>query len=288
MAKRNSENNNKLRSKYRFAIFNDTSHEELFVFRSNGVALILSIITIIAAIIVSVIALISFTSLKTFIPGYPTTESRREIVENTIKVDSLKNEIELWRIQLANIQKIVSGSTPLQIDSIINLKDNKGTTIDSLKESYAKSDSILRAAVMKEEQFNITSSKQRIEQIEGMHFYTPIKGVVTHEFSPNANRLFINISAEANSTVSAILGGTVFVADFSDQEGYFIGIQHSNNLISLYKHNSKLLKEVGDVVEAGTPIALAGSTGTLTNQPLLHFELWHNGLPINPVDYIKF
>ncbi len=288
MAKRNHENKHKLRSKYRFAIFNDTSHAEIFAFRSNGWTLILATLAIMATVVVTSISLISFTSLKTFIPGYPTTESRRAIVENTIKIDSLNREIELWRIQLANIQRIVQGKSPIEISNIINLRDNSPEVIDSLSSSYLKADSILRAAVLKEEQFNITSPAQKIEQIEGLHFYTPVKGVVADEFNANTNRFFINISAEANSTVSATLGGTVFVADFSDQEGYIIGIQHSHNLISLYKHNSKLLKEVGDVVEAGTPIALAGSTGSLADHTLLHFELWHNGLPVNPVDYIKF
>lgn len=288
MAKRNHENKHKLRSKYRFAIFNDKSHEEVYVFRSNGIALIISIITIVAIIVASVVALISFTPLKNYIPGYPTSESRRAIVENTIKIDSLKQEIDLWRIQLANIQRVVLGNAPIQLDSIIQFSNNSQSSIDSLNQSYRKADSILRAAVIKEEQFNLTAPLQKIEQIEGLHFYTPVNGVVANEFNANTNRFYINISAQANSTVSATLGGTVFVTDYSDQEGYIIGIQHSNNLISLYKHNSKLLKEVGDRVEAGTPIALAGNTGSLTEHPLLHFELWHNGTPLNPVDYINF
>lgn len=288
MAKRNHENKHKLRSKFRFAIFNDTSHAEVFAFRSNGITLILTAVTILAIVVAAVVSLISFTSLKTFIPGYPTSESRRAIVENTIKIDSLKKEIDLWRIQLANIQKIVTGNTPMQIDSLIMLGRGKEGALDSLNKTYAQADSVLRAAVLKEEQFNITSPNQKIEQIEGLHFYTPIKGVVSEEFNANTNTFYVNVSAEANSTVSATLGGTVFVADFSDQEGYIIGIQHSNNLISLYKHNSKLLKGVGDKVDAGTPIALAGNWGTQAEHPILHFELWHNGLPINPVEYIKF
>lgn len=288
MAKRNHENKHKLRSKYRFAIFNDKSHEEVFVFRSNGIAFIASIITIVAIIVASIASLIAFTPLKNYIPGYPTSESRRAIVDNTIKIDSLQQEINLWRIQMANIQKVILGDTPIQLDSIIQHAKNSNSTIDSLNKSYIQADSILRAAVLKEEQFNLTAPSQKIEQIEGLHFYTPVKGVIADEFNANTNRFFVNISAEANSTVSATLGGTVFVTDYSDQEGYIIGIQHSNNLISLYKHNSKLLKDIGDRVEAGTPIALAGSTGSLTEHPLLHFELWHNGTPINPVDYINF
>lgn len=273
--------------KYRFSIFNDTTHEEIFVFRANGIFSILTIMALIVALIASVILLISYTSLKEFIPGYPSAKSRGEAIENAIKIDSLQNEINIWRLQLANIQRITTGERPLNIDSLMNLSERKDTA-SAYNELYAKDDSLLRATVLQEEQFNLSANTHKIEQIEGLHFFTPLKGVVTEEYNLAIDHPYIDIAAPENSVVYAVLDGTVIHAGWNDQTGYTIEIQHDNNLISTYKHNSKLLFKVRDKVKAGTPVALVGSTGTLSNAPHLHFELWHKGEPINAAQYINF
>lgn len=282
------EKTNKLSNKFRFSIFNDTSHEELFVFRANGLLSLLTIILCVVFLIGSVTVLISFTSLREFIPGYPSAESRRMLIQNTIKIDSLQNEINLWRLQLTNIQRIATGQKPLHLDSILNLSKGKDSLLSAAVGTYAKDDSLLRATVLKEEQFSISSGKQKIEQIEGLHFFPPVKGVITEEYNIAINHPYIDIAAPENSVVSSVLNGTVISAGWNDENGHTIQIQHDNNLISIYKHNAKLLKKAGDKVSAGTPISLVGNTGTLSNGVHLHFELWHKGEPINPADYIKF
>ena len=168
---------------------------------------------------------------------------------------------------------------------------NLQAQVDSISmtgENYAKDDSLLRATVLREEQFNLTARQQKIEQIEGLHFFPPLKGVITEEYSLASGHPYIDIAAPENSVVSAILNGTVIHAGWDDENGYIIQLQHDNNLISVYKHNSKLLAAAGDKVVAGTPVALVGSTGRLSTAPHLHFELWHKGEPINPALYIKF
>ncbi len=273
--------------KYRFSIFNDTTHEEIFVFRANGVFSILTIVLVVIFLIGSVTLLISYTSLRELIPGYPSAQSRQDLIQNAIKIDSLQNEINVWRLQLANIQRITSGQKPLAIDSILNLQMNADTTA-RVEGNFAKDDSLLRATVLREEQFNLTSREQKIEQIEGLHFFPPLKGVVTEEYNPAIGHPYLDIAAPENSVVSAVLNGTVIHSGWDDENGYTIQLQHDNNLVSVYKHNSKLLAKTGDKVAAGTPVALVGNTGTLSTAPHLHFELWHKGEPINPVQYIKF
>lgn len=282
------EKTNKLSNKFRFSIFNDTSHEELFVFRANGLLSLLTIILCIVFLIGSVTVLISFTSLREFIPGYPSAESRRLLIQNTIKIDSLQNEINLWRLQLTNIQRITIGQKPLHLDSILNLSKGNDSLLAATVGTYAKDDSLLRATVLKEEQFSVSSGKQKIEQIEGLHFFPPVKGVITEEYNTAINHPYLDIAAPENSVVSSVLSGTVISAGWNDENGYTIQIQHDNNLISIYKHNAKLLKKTGDKVSAGTPVSLVGNTGTLSNGAHLHFELWHRGEPINPAEYIKF
>ena len=273
--------------KYRFSIFNDTTHEEIFVFRANGIRSILTIVLLVIFLIVSVTLLISYTSLREFIPGYPSAQSRQDLIQNAIKIDSLQNEINLWRLQLANIQRITTGQKPLAIDRLLNLH-GMGDTTARVEGDYAKDDSLLRATVFKEEQFNLSAREHKIEQIEGLHFFPPLKGVVTEEYNPAIGHPYIDIAAPENSVVSAVLNGTVIHAGWDDENGYTIQLQHDNNLVSVYKHNSKLLARTSDKVTAGTPVALVGNTGTLSSAPHLHFELWHKGEPINPAQYINF
>ncbi len=287
MATGKRENKNKLKNKFRFSIFNDTTHEELFVFRANGILSILTILLFVVFLIGSVTLLISFTSLRELIPGYPSAESRRTLIQNTLKIDSLQNEVNIWRLQLANIQRIATGKKPLHLDSILNLPHTVQAEPANISD-LSRDDSLLRMQVMKEEQFGISSRQQKIEQIEGIHFFPPVRGVVTQEYNVAINHPYIDIAAPENSVVSAVLAGTVIAADWNDNTGYVIQIQHDNNLVSIYKHNAKLLKKTGDAVTAGTPVALVGDKGTLSTGPHLHFELWHKGQPIDPAQYIKF
>jgi Membrane proteins related to metalloendopeptidases len=230
--------------------------------------------------------LISYTPLREFIPGYPNAQDRKNIIENAIKIDSLQNEVEIWKYQLINIQRITKGQEPLNLDSLLNV--SKKTDTLKLITNFLKEDSILRAMVLKEEMFNISNRSNKIEQIEGLHFFPPVKGIITEPYNLAIKHPYIDIAAPENSVVSSVLDGTVISAGWNEENGYTIQVQHSNNLISIYKHNSKLLLKTLDKVTAGTPIALVGNTGTLSTGSHLHFELWHNGEPINPQLYINF
>ncbi len=286
MARIKKEKRNRLRSKYRFSIFNDTSHEELFVFRANGLMMLLSLSLAVIFIISSVTILISFTPLREFIPGYPNSQTRRAIVENALKADSLEQAVKLWDFQLANIQRVVTGQKPLAMGNVSAVADTSKTV--DLRATGSKEDSILREDVIKQEQFNLGTKRNQIEQIEGLHFFPPVKGIVSDGFNLATNHPYLDIAASANSVVSAVLDGTVIMANWTDETGFTIQIQHSNDLISIYKHNSKLLKKTGDIVRAGSAISLVGSTGKLSTGAHLHFELWHKGKAIDPSKYIKF
>ena len=286
MARTKKAKRNRLRSKYRFSIFNDTSHEELFVFRANGLMMLLSICLAIIMIILSVTLLISYTPLREFIPGYPNAQTRSAIVQNALKVDSLEQAVKLWDFQLNNIQRIVTGQKPLELENVSATTDTSKTI--TLKRTGSKEDSILRKEVIKQEQFNLGTKRNQIEQIEGLHFFPPVKGIISDGFNLATNHPFLDIAAPTNAVVSAVLDGTIIMANWTDDTGFTIQIQHSNDLISIYKHNSKLLKKTGDRVNAGTAISLVGNTGELSTGSHLHFELWHKGVAIDPSKYIKF
>ena len=275
------------RSKLRFSIYVDTSHEEIFSFRSNRGMILIGLILSIILIIGLVTILISFTPLKQLIPGYPNAQTRIAMVDNTIKVDSLERIVKMWELQLDNIHRVVSGQEPLSLEDVTPINQSDSTLSIDLGSQLSREDSLLRAAVIEQEQFNIRESTRTIEQLEGLHMFTPVKGVISDRYN-KAIHPYIDIAAPANSVVSSILDGTVIISTYVRETGYTMHIQHENNLISVYKHNAKLLKAAGDRVSAGTAVALVGNSGSLSYGNHLHFELWHNGVAIDPEKYIKF
>lgn len=289
MARKTKKTNkeNQLRSNFRFSIFNDTSHKEIFSFKAKGLMMLISLSLAIIFIIVAVTFLISFTPLREYIPGYPNAESRKAIIQNAIKADSLEQTLKMWSYQLENIQRIVKGEIPINIDSISagGISDTSNGKALIIKPS--KEDSIMRAEVMKQEMSAAGKSKNII-QIEGLHFFPPVKGIISEAFNAQTGHTFIDIAAPAGSLVSAVLDGTVVMSNWTDETGFTIQIQHNNDVISIYKNNSKLLKKAGERVKAGTAIALVGDNNKLSNGNHLHFELWHKGVAVDPVNYIKF
>jgi murein DD-endopeptidase MepM/ murein hydrolase activator NlpD len=231
-------------------------------------------------------SLIAYTPIKTFIPGYPDAHSKRTAIQNTLKVDSLERVIFRWEMYSENLKRVLAGEEPLKIDSIlINTRDITSTEADLA--GLMKRDSILRQGVMEEEQFGISARKQRDLPIEGMLFFTPLKGVVSQGYDP-AIHPYVDITAPSGSVVKAVLDGTVIFSGWSDDAGHTIQIQHDGDIISIYKHNEKLLKKTGDKVTAGTPVALVGNTGEMTTGAHLHFELWHKGETVDPTKHISF
>jgi murein DD-endopeptidase MepM/ murein hydrolase activator NlpD len=250
----------------------------LNVFSIVGSALIL--------LITAVIVLIAFTPLREFIPGYPDGNMRRNIINNVYKLDSLEKEIEMRDRYFASLNQIIRGGVP---ESYENTQD---TTLryDDIVFDRSEHDSILRQQIEQEEIYNLSvlANSSNKTDFSSIHFYPPVKGLVTNSFNPNINHFGTDIVAASNKVVVAVLDGVITMANWTLETGYVIQIQHENNIISIYKHNSELLKKVGNHVTAGEAIAIIGNSGELTSGPHLHFELWHNGTPLDPEDYIAF
>lgn len=285
MGKQNKETKVRKTNRYRLSLVNDESHQQLWQtnFTKSGAIIRASVSVILFTGLIY--SLIAFTPLRQTIPGYPDAVSRRNAIRNAIKADSLENEIFIWELYTRNITNIIRGEKPINIDSLVAERFN---TTSAGTARFAKDDSLLRKEILSEEQFSVTESNREITQIEGMMFYTPVKGIVTQKYNPALGHPFVDIAARENSAVAAVLDGTVIAAGWNDETGYTIHLQHGNNLVSIYKHNGKLLKNVGDKVKAGTAIALVGNTGSLSTAPHLHFELWYDGEAIDPEKYINF
>ncbi len=287
MAKKENEFLKKLKSKYQLVVYNEESLQEAFKFRLSRMNLFsyFGLLVIVIAVLVSL--LFVFTPFGLLLPSQRNSELSRELFQNAILLDSLKKEIRIRDQYFENIQNIMLGR---KINNYDNVQDTSYRHA-RLEFTRSKHDSILRQQIEKEEKQNLSVLKNKKTgsiNLKNLHFFVPVKGIVTNGFDPENEHMAIDIVAQPNEPVLATLEGTVTLATWSLTEGYIIIIQHNYNIVSIYKHNSSLLKKVGDHVTAGEPIAIIGNTGELSTGPHLHFELWYNGTPINPEDYIAF
>ena len=272
-------------SSYRIYVKDTETGRYLLSMRLTKTGLFVSLISLIVVLGTLTYCVIAYTPVRTFIPGYPDARSKRVAIQNAIKVDSLERLIYRWEIYSENLKRAVEGKAPIKIDSVVNGSRKDVLTTQS-QEHLNRQDSVLREIVKEEEQFEISNRRQRDLPIEGLHFFTPLKGVISQGF--DAIHPFIDITAPAGSVVKAVLDGTVISTGWSDETGHTIQIQHTDDIISIYKHNEKLLKKTGDKVKAGTAIALVGNSGDISTGTHLHLELWHKGEAIDPMKYIKF
>ncbi len=270
----------------RVTIMDDDTINELWSKKFTKAGVLVTAITVIVVTISVIFCIIAFTPVRTLIPGYPDARTRHNTIQNAIRIDSLENVITKWELYSENLRRVVDGQEPLKIDSLMEVRRNTASSASDMKE-IAEKDSLLRKEVSEEDKFDIKSNPSRVLPIEGMHFFTPLKGVVSQGYD-KALHPYIDITAPENSVVISILDGTVISAGWTDTEGYTIRIQHEGDIISVYKHNQKLMKKTGDKVTAGTPIAILGGTGSTSDGDHLHFELWHKGEAVDPTKYISF
>ena len=272
---------------FRLSLIDDMTHKRLWVMRFTRTTFFVSIVSVVMVIMALSYSLIAFTPIKTFIPGYPDAHTKRAAINNALTIDSLQNVIYTWKFYTENLKKVMDGADPVLIDSVIRTQDATAELSATERKKLDSKDSLLRANVRAEERFGLSGANERRLPIEGVHFFTPLKGVVSQGYDQLLHP-YIDITAPANSVVFSVLDGTVIGAGWSDDSGYTLQIQHTGDIISVYKHNQKLLKKTGDKVTAGMPVAIVGNTGSLTTGEHLHFELWYKGEAVDPTKYINF
>ena len=276
----------KLTNKYRLVIMNEDTFEEkasLTLTRMNVLTFVGSLVLF---LIVLTIYLIAFTPLREYIPGYADVETKKQVKYLVQKADSLESELKAKSLYVQNIKNIVKGKDLIEnYDEKVNPKKD----YKDIQFEVSPEDSALRAQVAQEDQFNLwTTQPATSSGIAGFSFFTPLKGEVTAKFDLTEKHYGVDIVSMRNEPIKATLDGVVVFSSWTNDTGYVIALQHENNLVSLYKHNSVLLKKVGNTVKAGEVIAIVGNSGELTTGPHLHFELWYKGKPIDPQEYMVF
>ncbi len=277
----------KLRNKFRLVVMNDETFEEKISIRLSPMNMFVFSGTIIISLVTFTIYIIAFTPLREYIPGYADVSMKRKLISLSLKADSLARQVETQATFMNNISEVVDGTAGK--DSIPAL--SQGIRYDTLHDNHlAPEDSFLRQRIESRDRFELALNppKAFASSISSFYFFTPVKGTITSRFDPRIKHFGVDVVAAPDEAIKSTLDGTVVWADWTSDAGYVIGVQHSNNLMSVYKHNSALLKNPGTFVKAGEVIAFIGNTGELTTGPHLHFELWYNGNPVNPEDYMPF
>lgn len=283
--KKRKEIKRKLLHKYRLVILNESTFEEKISFKLSRLNVFVTGTLCIIALIGLTTLLIAFTPLREYIPGYSSTKLKRQATVLTYKTDSLVRRLNYTNRYLDNIRKVLRGdieNNEVSRDSLFGKFKLDPSTVDL---TPIKQDSLLRAEVALEDKYNLF--EQNTTNTDFILF-PPISGIISQEYDANAKHYAVDVVAPKDSPVKAIANGMVIFAEWTADTGYVIIIEHKDGLLSIYKHNGSLNKKQGEVVRAGEVIASVGNTGELTTGPHLHFEIWNNGAPVNPSDFIDF
>jgi len=275
----------KLLHKYRLIILNEDTFEERFAIKLTrlNVFVLISISAIL--LVAATTILIAFTPLREYIPGYSSSSLKRKAIQLNYKTDSLQQTIAINEQYLESIKRVLKGdvnTVNFNKDSIIKAAE---LDVNLINLNPSKEDSLLREKIDKEDKYNLfESATSKVNFV----LFPPVNGTISEGYNVQDKHYAIDIVVAKDTPVKATADGTVILAEWNTQTGYVLIIEHSNGLISIYKHNASLTKEQGDLVKTGEVIAVSGNSGELTTGPHLHFELWSNGYPIDPTTFIDF
>lgn len=272
----------KLLHKYRLVILNEDTFEERLSYKLTRLNVFVVVSLSIIVLIIATIVLIAFTPLREYIPGYASTAMRRKAVELSYRADSLQDKLQENRQYFKSIRKMLTGNVmPKGIEDSVSA----GPDPIDVDFSPSKADSLLREKVEQEDKYNLLA--KAVSKTD-FTLFPPVSGIISQPFSLEDKHYAVDIVTEKNAPVKATADGTVIFAEWTAETGYVIILEHSYGLISVYKHNASLTKKQGEMVKAGEVIAIVGNTGEYTTGPHLHFELWSDGYPVNPTNFIAF
>jgi murein DD-endopeptidase MepM/ murein hydrolase activator NlpD len=274
-----------LKDHYRLIIYNDSTIQTVWSIKLTPIkVLTLGSLGAIMLILLTTV-IIAYTPLRENIPGYPSVKTRQMIIRNYVLVDSLENEIITRDKYFEKLQTLFLGEVPAEESTV----SETGIKAHEVEFRSFNADSAFQDKLLEERLgLSVSENSKRLPSIANIHFFTPLRGMITNKFNTKTEHLAVDIVGKLNARISNVLDGTVIFAGWTMDTGNSIFIQHESNIISAYKHNAELLKSVGDRVKAGEVIAIMGNSGELTTGPHLHFELWHNGTALDPETYIDF
>ena len=282
--KRTKKIKRKLLYEYRLVVLIEDTFEERFSFKLNRLNVFVFSSIFILLLIGFTTLLISFTPLREYIPGYSSTSLKEKATALAFKTDSLQQVITINEQYVASIRKVLTGdvkTVDFNKDSILEAARSDSVVINQIP---SRADSLLRDKVALEDKYNpLTWTADK-----NFTLFAPVKGTISNYYNPKEKHFAVDVVTNKDAPVKATADGTVIFAEWTATTGYVIILKHKNNLISVYKHNASLSKEQGELVKEGEVIAAVGDTGDFSTGLHLHFELWSDGYPTNPTNFIDF
>lgn len=275
----------KLLSRYRLVILNEESFEEQLYFRLTRLNVIIITTFLFSLFFGGTIALVAYTQIREYIPGYASTKMKKQANENALRLDSLIIAYEQSNKQLGAIRNVLTGNLSMDELKESGITPDSQTNVIRTIPKRSKQDSLLRNLVEQEDKYSVVAnSTSKVDFV----LYPPAQGSVSQAFDPVNKHYAVDIVLNENAPVKAVAAGTVIFSEYTADTGYVIILEHAYGLLSAYKHNANLSKTQGETVEAGEVIATAGNTGEYSTGYHLHFELWSDGFPMDPQNFIDF
>ncbi len=254
------------------------------IIKFNGRQLVVSLIGFSFLVFIVSFFIISYSALREYIPGVPSSKIKKDLISLNQQLDSIGDLSEKNEYYYQNISNILNNKDTLpSVKRKDSLRKNENPILEKTDENI---DFIQK--IEDREQFNTIEVSTEEESLKSRVFFPPIQGLITDKFDVKNKHFGVDLVANTNEPIKSVLNGTVIFADWTSDNGHIIAIQHKDDLISIYKHNSALLKKVGEYVRYGEVISIIGNTGKLSHGAHLHFELWYNGYPIDPEEAILF
>ncbi|WP_372795517.1 M23 family metallopeptidase [Lutibacter sp.] len=275
----------KLTHKYRLVVLNENTFEEKLSFKLTrlNVFILGSLFSI--ALIVGTIFLIAFTTLREYIPGYSSTQLKIEATNLVYKADSLKQVLEVNNLYIQKVRALLTG----EVSEVLFDKDSAFQAIhynkDSMNFEPSLEDLQFRQEIESSDRYSIFNEATKNVEIV---FFAPVVGTISDGYNLEKKHFAVDVAVEMGTPIKAVADGIVIFAEWTAETGNVIIVRHSSGFISIYKHNGALHKHQGDLVKSGEVIASAGNSGEYSTGPHLHFELWNEGYPVNPTNYIDF
>jgi len=281
---------NNFKGKFKIVILHPDTYEEKGGFHTSKMNVTVFILISVLLIVAATASLIVFTPIREIIPGYTDVTLNRRVYQIERTADSIELVLKQKDLYIENIRRIIFGYE-MSDDSLaaMTLINKDAASISQVQDKKSEKDSLFRVKYEAELRKNLIGSTENTGRTNNLPtFSTPVTGTITSHFDSNSKHYGVDLVSSSNTAINAVADGTVILSEWSEEKGYIIGIQHTNNIISVYKHNASLLRYEGDNVGAGEAIAIIGGSGSKPKGSHLHFELWCNGTPLNPEDYISF
>ena len=276
-----------LREKHRLSLRNQHNDSEVWYMYISPANVLTGFVALVLVLFIVILTTVAYTPILDLIPGYPGNKSREMLISNIVRIDSLERELAQMQVYSDNIALIMEGKTPIVRDVTQagdSMRVSRPETVHPSRE-----DSLLRAELEGGGIYRLSDPAKVRTVRTGLELMPPVRGVVAEHFNPKEERFGVGIATAASQQVMAVEDGTVVLSAWSPDDGYVVQIQHPGNLLSVYKHATRVLPSTGARVKGGEVI---GSTGEGLSgdagKGLFGFELWHNGTPVDPEGYVVF